>query len=107
MDTYYLVKGDTGATLKVQLIANDTGELLDLESKTVNLYFRKKGTTKLLSTIPGDVILETSTVLFSFDGLLQTIEPGYYQGEIEVTNQGLSSQTVYETLRFKVRDEIG
>jgi|SRR5210317_1719032 len=112
METFYLVKADTGSQIKVSLVREDTGLPIDCRDETVRLHFRKKGTsTKLftLTTITSDPqLLAEGTVVFAFETNLNTIQPGYYNGEVELENNTSGTvQTVYEVLPFRVRDQVG
>lgn len=112
METYYLVKGDTGSQLKVTLVEESTAAAIDCTNETVRLHFRKKGTTTLLFTLTSLVndnnLLQEGIAIFDFEDQLLTLEAGYYTAEVELTNNTTSIvRTVYETLPFRVRDELG
>ena len=112
MDIFYLVKGDTGSQIKVFLVDEETGDPLDCTDQTVELNFRKKGSSTKLFTLPNLFVDQDSLlngiVVFSFEEQLPTLARGYYLGEVQLTdNTSGSIRTVYETLPFTVRDEIG
>ena len=112
MDIFYLVKGDTGSQIKVFLVDEETGEPLDCTNQTVRLNFRKKGSSVKLFTLPNLVTeagsLAAGITIFSFENNLSNLSRGYYLGEIElIDNTSGDVRTVYETLPFTVRDEIG
>jgi hypothetical protein len=75
----------------------------------VLLKFRAAGATTLTATVTGTVTDgPAGQVVFypaSAPEMLQG-EPGDYEGEIEITFAGGQIQTVYDVLRFKVRQEF-
>ena len=76
---------------------------------TVSVRFRKANTSTLLSTINCSLV-NTGTdgkVQFDFSGgVLDGIDAGQYEGEVVVSTSGAGTQTVYETLSFRVRDNL-
>lgn len=112
MDIFYLVKGDTGSQIKVFLVDEETGDPLDCTNQAVQLNFRKKGSSVKLFTLSNLITqpesLANGITIFSFEDKLVTLDRGYYLGEIElIDNTSGDVRTVYETLPFTVRDEIG
>ena len=101
-----LVQGDNLPYVKLTL-RNADETPLDVSGATINIYFRAKGTSEILSTlIPtkpngGD----DGVIMFNFPGESLDVDPGYYEGEIEI-DFGVSTQTVYETLQFQVRAQF-
>jgi hypothetical protein len=104
---HYLVAGDTGASIKATLTANDTGEVIPLTTHTVKLYVRPKGSSTLSFTVTGvDWDFVNGKVQFPLGTNMETITPGYYDGEIEITyNSGLI-ESVYELVHMQVRDDF-
>jgi len=102
--TYYLVIGDTGSKIKATITREDTGEPVDLGSKTTVLSFRKKGGSTVIFTVTGiDSAPSMGETIFSFESKLDSLAAGYYDGEILVTNADATTETIYELLNFKVR----
>lgn len=105
-DRIKLVQGDTLPYIRLTLKHAD-GQPMDVSAATVKMYFRQKGTTQVLSTI----ICTKPTggadgvVIFNFSGNSLNVNPGYYEGEVEVDYSG-SKQTVYNTLQFQVRAQF-
>jgi hypothetical protein len=73
------------------------------------VYFRKAGA--------GNPILATlvctkptggadGVVQFNFPGTTLSVEPGSYEGEVEVTFADATKQTVYDILKFTVRAQF-
>lgn len=101
-----LVQGDNLPFVRLTLRHSDNTPI-DVSGATVVLYFRAAGATEILSTIPcsfpngGD----DGVVVFNFPGNTLDVDPGYYEGEIEIDFSG-TKQTVYNTLQFQVRAQF-
>lgn len=109
MDVIRLVQGDERPLVIVTLTDDITNTPLDLSASTttVQVKFRAQGSTTLLSTINcakinGGV---SGQIQFDFNGGVLNVDPGMYEGEIVVSYNG-ELQTVYETIRFRVRDNF-
>jgi hypothetical protein len=104
-----LVQGDTRPALVCTITDDTTGAVIDITGATVLLKFRAAGATVLTATVTGTVTdgLAGQVVFYpsSAPEMLQG-EPGDYEGEIEITFSGGQIQTVYDVLRFKVRQEF-
>lgn len=104
-ETIKLVQGDNRPYIRLTLRTSD-GLAMDLTGTTVNVYFRAKGSTTILSTLACTIVsAATGEVMFHFPGTTLDVEPGAYEGEIEV-NFGTEVQTVYEILKFSVRAQF-
>jgi hypothetical protein len=101
-----LVTGDNRPYIKLTLRDAD-GQPINLTGATVRVFFRAVGTTTILSTIPCSLIGDGSTgqAQFNFPNNTLDVEPGAYEGEIEIDFGG-EIQTVYDTLRFRVREQF-
>jgi len=119
-DTLSLVVGDTLPELTLTLKDRNTaasGLVLDEEDSstwspiditgaTVKLRIRKMGETTLSDTrtctissgANGICVTDFSTTTFS--------DAGQYEGEIEITFSGGGKQTVYDLVKFKIRDDF-
>jgi hypothetical protein len=109
MSAIKLVRNDNRPIITLTLTDVSNGNPIDLSdpSTTVNVKFRKQGSSTLLSTL---ACTKTNggadgVVQFSFTGAALNVAAGLYEGEIEISFNG-SIQTVYDTLKFKVRDEF-
>ena len=107
-DTIKLVQGDTKPTIQLTLTDEVTGNPYDLSdaNTTVRVYFRARGTTTLLSTIActkTDAV--NGVVTFDFSNNVLDVDPGLYEGEIEVDLNG-AKHTVYQVLKFRVREDF-
>jgi len=103
-----LVSGDTRPQIKVTLTDEHTGNIIDITGATCLLKFRAAGETTLIDTMTGVVTNGIGgEVIFLFNANTLEVEAGDYEGEIEVTfPNGGGRQTVYELLKFKVREDF-
>jgi hypothetical protein len=105
-DRIKLVQGDNLPYIRLTLKnADDT--VLDVSNATVTVHFRAKDTTNVLSSI---VCTKPNggadgIVVFYFTGSTLNVDPGYYEGEVEISFSGIK-QTVYDTLQFQVRAQF-
>lgn len=101
-----LVAGDNRPYIKLTLKDAD-GNPINLESTTVRVYFRAVGSDAILATIPCSMINggRYGQVSFNFTGSTLDVEPGPYEGEVEIDFGG-ELQTVYDVLKFQVRQQF-
>jgi hypothetical protein len=108
-DVIRLVEGDEKPVIVLTLTDDQTGSPIDLSlsNTVVTIKFREAGTTTLLSTIPTSKMSggTTGQVQFNFTGGVLDVDPGMYEGEIVINFNG-EVQTVYDTLRFTVRENF-
>jgi hypothetical protein len=109
VDVIRLVEGDERPVIVLTLTDDNTGSPIDLSLSTtvVTIKFREAGTTTLLSTISTSKLSggTTGQVQFDFTGGVLNVNPGMYEGEIVINFNG-QVQTVYDTLRFTVRENF-
>jgi hypothetical protein len=109
VDVIRLVEGDERPVIVLTLTDDNTGSPIDLSLGTtvVTIKFREAGTTTLLSTISTSKLSggTTGQVQFDFTGGVLNVDPGMYEGEIVINFNG-QVQTVYDTLRFTVRENF-
>ena len=91
-------------------IADDqTGLPVNVSSSTPRLKFKALGSDGLQATVIGAVVDgPAGQIVFypaSAPEMLQG-QPGDYVGEIEITFQDGQIQTVYDLLKFKVREDF-
>lgn len=120
-----LVQGDTKPAIIVSL-TDEVSELpIGLTGSVVKMYFRALGETTILATLTGTLI--SGRVLS--DGSINSSDPydtpgsggrvqfnwgatdlsqpaGDYEGEIEITFSDGTKQTVYDLLKFKIREDF-
>jgi len=104
--TIKLVRGDNRPYIRLSLTDVDS-EPVDLTAATVRVYFRAVGTTTVLSTLVCSIVGDPTggVVVFNFPGSTLDVAPGLYEGEVEIDFGG-EIQTIYDVLRFNVRDEF-
>jgi len=109
MDTRIrLVQGDTGPQVQVTLTDEVTGDPINLSGATAALHFRSEATGVTLFSralvIPVSTATQgLATVVWGATDLDQ--DPGDYEGEIEVVLATGVRQTVYDTLKFRLRED--
>lgn len=115
-----LVSGDTRPPIIVS-VRTSANEVVNCTGATVVLLFRPENGT-LLRTIPGSLIAGYLTPAGIIDtappyatpgsgGMMQfdwpagalNVQPGNYEGEVQITFSDGSIQTVYDPLKFTVR----
>jgi hypothetical protein len=104
-----LVQGDTRPSLVTTLTDSTTGAAINITGATVRLKFRAAGSPTVRSTLigtvtdgaAGTVVFDWSDDPTSLDG-----DPGDYEGEIEITFADTTIQTVYDLLKFKLRQDF-
>lgn len=104
-----LVQGDTRPQIKVSLTEEDTGNIIDLTGATVTLHFRAVGGTAPLFSRAGVVTnaVQGEAVFIWQNGDLN-LDAGEYEGEVEVYwSASNARQTVYDLLKFRLREDIG
>ena len=107
-ETFKYVQGDTGPQLRITLTDEDTGTATDLTGGTVRMHFRAAGSTTLLFTktltISSPATAGIAIVAWSTGDLDQ--DPGTYHGEIEVTRASGVRETLYDIIKFKIREDF-
>ena len=122
-DRIKLVKGDTRPQIVVSL-KTSSGTAIDCTGATVRFYFRKEGSSAVLTTITGALLtgfIDSTGALittgyttpgsggraaFSWPANALNVEAGNYEGEVELTFADTTIQTVYDVLKFKVRADF-
>lgn len=104
-----LVQGDNLPYIRLTLTNPADGTAINLSDSSivVRVYFRAAGSATVLATITCEKVSggATGQVRFNFpDGVLD-VEPGPYEGEVEIDFDG-QTQTVYEVLKFNVRSQF-
>jgi hypothetical protein len=102
-----LVQGDTRPQIKVTITDETTDLAVDITNSTPRLKFRAAGSTTVLTTIVGTVTDGPNGVcIFVWPTGALDVAAGDYEGEIEITYQDSSVQTVYDLLKFKLRQDF-
>jgi hypothetical protein len=104
-----LVQGDNLPYITLTLTDSASGAAVDLSGAdtVVRVYFRAVGGDTILSTLTCSKVSGGSTgvVRFNFPNNTLNVEPGSYEGEVEIDFGG-TKQTVYEVLKFTVRSQF-
>jgi hypothetical protein len=104
-----LVRNDTRPAIVCTITDDTTGAAINITGATVRLKFRAVGVDTLTATLIGSVTDgPNGQVAFypvTAPAMLQG-EPGDYEGEIEITFPDSQIQTVYDLLKFKVRQDF-
>lgn len=103
-----LVQGDTGPQVQVTLTDEVTNDPIDLTGATATLHFRSEATGTTLFSRPLLIPVATAaqglaTVVWEATDLDQ--DPGDYSGEVEVVLATGLRQTVYDILKFRLRED--
>ena len=104
-----LVQGDTRPALVCNITDNTTGTAVNITGATVVLKFRAAGATTLQATVPGTVTSGTSGQVTFYPSMAPAMlegEAGDYEGEIEITFADGQVQTVYDPIKFRVREDF-
>lgn len=108
-DKIKLVQGDTRPAIVCTITDETTGDAVNITGATVVLKFRPVGSSTLQATVTGTVTSgSTGQVAFypaSAPEML-TGDAGDYEGEIEITFGDGQIQTVYDLLKFKIREDF-
>lgn len=127
-DRIKLVRNDTRPPVVVQLTDELTDEAIDISgASAVRLKFRAQGADDLTATLVGtvlpgradedgvisyaspyDVVGVGGRMVFSWmtEPTALAGDAGNYEGEIEITYTDGSIQTIYDTVKFKLRDDF-
>ena len=107
--SFKYVQGDTGPQIRVTLTEEDSGDPIDLTSGTVTLHFRAAGEATVLFSrqlyVNPDEAEDGIAILQWEEGDLER-EAGAYEGEIEVVRSSGLRETLYDKLKFKIREDF-
>jgi hypothetical protein len=104
-----LVQGDTRPAIRCTITDSTDGSAVNITGATPRLKFRLAGSTDLTATVIGSVTdgLAGQCAFYPASSPEMLLgEPGDYEGEIEITFPDSQVQTVYELLKFKVREDF-
>jgi hypothetical protein len=108
-DKIKLVQGNSRPALVCTITDENTGNAVSLSGATCLLKFRELASSTLKATLTGtvtnaaagEVTFYWASVPGSLDG-----DPGEYEGEIEITFSDGQKQTVYDVIKFKLREDF-
>lgn len=109
-DVIRLVQNDSKPDIVLTLTDEATGLPIDLSAfdTSIDVKFRAAGSSTLLSTISCTKFTTgvDGKVTFNFAGGVLDVDPGMYEGEIQITYGSNGTQTVFDVLKFRVRGEF-
>ena len=109
VDKIKLVQGDTRPAIVCTLTDETTGAVIGITGATPRLKFRALGATVLTATVIGTVTDGANGVCVFFPASAPEMlegDAGDYEGEVEITFSDGQIQTIYDVLRFKVREDF-
>lgn len=107
MTTFKYVQGDTRPQLQVALSNETTSTPIDLTGANVKLHFRAAGETTVLFSRDFTVTDATGGVaVLQFQTGDLEVEPGAYQGEVEIVTSTGQRETLFDILKFKIREDF-
>ena len=104
-----LVRNDTRPAIVCTITDDTTGAAINITSATVRLKFRAAGAETLTATVVGGVTDGPNGQVAFYPASAPEMlagEPGDYEGEIEITFADSQVQTVYDVLKFKIRQDF-
>lgn len=102
-----LVRDDTLPQIQVTVTDETTGTAINLTGATPRLRFRAVGSTTLLATLVGTVTNAAAGVcVFAWGASTLNVDAGDYEGEVEITFSNGGVQTIFDPLKFKVREDF-
>jgi hypothetical protein len=107
-EVIYLVQGDTKPQIKVTL-KRDDDTAQDVTGATIKLHFRPVNTTTVSFSKTGvftGVDATKGEVVFNFSSGDLDLDPGDYEGEVEVVYTDSTRETVYEVIQFILREDF-
>ncbi len=103
-----LVKGDTGPPIQLTLTSEATGLPIDLTGATVTAHFKSVATGSFVFSralsVSAPATQGIAVIAWGATDLNQT--PGDYNAEVEILFSGGVRQTVYDLVKFRIRDQI-
>jgi len=103
------VQGDNGPQIKLTFTDGDTDAAMDLTGATVKLHFRAIGATTVLFSRTLYVNPETADegiAVVQWEDNDLNVDAGTYEGEIEVVRASGLRETLFEKLKFRIREDF-
>lgn len=108
-DRIKLVRGDTKPQLRLTLTKEENNQPINLSGATVTLHFRAAESDTLLFSRPAFINPQYAPSGIAYldweEGDLD-LDGGNYDGELEIVFPDGSRETIYELLKFKIREDF-
>jgi hypothetical protein len=103
-----LVQNDTRPALVCTITDDVTGAAVGLTGATPRMYVRAVGSTTLQATLTGAVTDGPNGVAVFYPATAPEMltVAGDFEGEIEITFGDGQIQTLYDVLKFKIREDF-
>lgn len=107
--SFNYVQGDTGPQIRLTLVNEDTTTPTDLTGATATLHFRAAGETAILFSRAfyiNNATANTGVAILQWNSTDLDQVAGVYEGEVEVVKSTGQRETLFETLRFRIREDF-
>ena len=107
--SFNYVQGDTGPQIQVTLVDEETNTATNLPGATVTLHFRAVGETTVLFSRALYINPDTATTgvaIVQWQTSDLDRDAGTYEGEIEIVKASGLRETLFDTLRFRIREDF-
>lgn len=108
-DRIRLVRGDTKPQLRLTLTNQENNQPINLTGATVTLHFRSSESDIFLFSRPAFINPQYAPGGIAYidweEGDLDR-DGGNYEGEIEIVLADGSRETIYDVLKFKLREDF-
>lgn len=104
-----LVRGDTSPQIRLALTNQVTGLPISLVGATVTLHFRAEGAETALfsrAALISEAFASTGVCFLSWSEGDLDREAGNYEGEIEITRPDGYRETIFDILKFRIREDF-
>jgi hypothetical protein len=107
--SFNYVQGDTGPQIKLSFTDEDSSTASDLTGATVTLHFRAAGDASVLfsrTLYVNPDTADTGVAILQWQTEDLNQEPGVYEGEIEVVRSTGLRETIFDILKFRIREDF-
>ena len=107
--SFNYVQGDTGPQIKLSFTDEDSATATNLTGATVTLHFRAAGEPSVLfsrSLYVNPDTAATGVAILQWSAHDLNQEAGTYEGEIEVVRSDGLKETIFEILKFRIREDF-
>lgn len=104
-----LVQGDTSPQIRLTLTDESSGDPIDLTGATVTLHFRAVGSTTVLfsrEALVNPETADTGVCVIEWQSGDLNVDFGDYEGEVEIVLADGRRETLFDLLKFKIREDF-